>query len=96
MSKVLLGMSGGIDSSVAAWILKRDAHEVVGVTFRFHDSPLRAAAIERAQACAQKLDIEHHVIDLRAVFDEKVKQETLRTFAAGRFANPCTVCTRDV
>jgi tRNA-specific 2-thiouridylase len=89
-------MSGGIDSSVAAWILKRDAHEVVGVTFRFHDSPLRAAAIERAQRCAEDLAIEHHVIDLRGVFDEKVKNPTTHAFADGLFFNPCTVCTRDV
>lgn len=96
MSKILLGMSGGIDSSVAAWILKRDAHEVVGVTLRFHDSPQRAAAIERAQSCAQMLGIEHHVIDLRDEFTRVVKEETARQFAQGLFPNPCTICTREL
>lgn len=96
MSKILLGMSGGIDSSVAAWILKRDAHEVVGVTLRFHDSPQRAAAIERAQGCAQKLGIEHHVIDMRDEFARVVKDYTTREFEQGRFPNPCTVCTREL
>ena len=96
MSKILLGMSGGIDSSVAAWILKRDAHEVVGVTLRFHDSPRRAAAIERAQSCAQKLGIEHHVIDMRDEFARVVKDYTTREFEQGRFPNPCTVCTREL
>ncbi len=89
-------MSGGIDSSVAAWILKRDAHEVVGVTLRFHDSPQRAAAIERAQSCAQMLGIEHHVIDLCDEFTRVVKEETARQFAQGLFPNPCTICTRDI
>ena len=89
-------MSGGIDSSVAAWILKRDAHEMVGVTLRFHDSPQRAAAIERAQSCAQMLGIEHHVIDLRDEFARMVKDYTAREFAAGRYPNPCTVCTGDL
>lgn len=96
MSKILLGMSGGIDSSVAAWILKRDAHEVVGVTLRFHDSPQRAAAIERAQSCAAMLGIEHHVIDLSDEFARMVKDYTTREFEEGRFPNPCTVCTRDL
>lgn len=96
MSKILLGMSGGIDSSVAAWILKRDAHEVVGVTLRFHGSPQRDAAIERAQSCAAMLGIEHHVIDLRDEFARMVKDYTTREFEEGRFPNPCTVCTRDL
>lgn len=89
-------MSGGIDSSVAAWILKRGAHEVVGVTLRFHDSPLRAAAIERAQSCARTLGIEHVVVDLRDEFARVVKEETARQFAQGYFPNPCTICTRDL
>lgn len=89
-------MSGGIDSSVAAWILKRDAHEVVGVTLRFHGSPQRDAAIERAQSCAAMLGIEHHVIDLRDEFARMVKDYTTREFEEGRFPNPCTVCTRDL
>lgn len=96
MSKILLGMSGGIDSSVAAWILKRDAHEVVGVTLRFHDSPQRAAAVERAQSCAQMLGIEHHVIDMRDEFTRMIKEETAHQFAQGLFPNPCTICTRDI
>ncbi|MEI3377553.1 MAG: aminomethyltransferase beta-barrel domain-containing protein [Coriobacteriales bacterium] len=96
MSEILLGMSGGIDSSVAAWILKRDAHEVVGVTLRFHDSPQRTAAIERAQNCAQALGIEHLVIDMREQFAQTVKEETARQFAQGLFPNPCTICTRDI
>lgn len=89
-------MSGGIDSSVAAWILKRDAHEVVGVTLRFHDSPQRAAAIERAQSCAAMLGIEHVVVDMREQFAHAVKEEASRQFAQGLFPNPCTICTREL
>lgn len=96
MSKILLGMSGGTDSSVAAWILKRDAHEVVGVTFRFHDSPQRSAAIMRAQRCAEQLGIEHHVIDMRERFAQLVKETAARDFARGLFVNPCTTCMREV
>lgn len=96
MSKVLLGMSGGVDSSMAAWALKRDAHEVVGVTFRFHDSPLRAAAIARAQQTAEQLGIEHHVVDMREQFQRIVKETTAQQFAQGYYPFPCTVCTRDL
>ena len=89
-------MSGGVDSSMAAWALKRDAHEVVGVTFRFHDSPLRAAAIVRAQQTAEQLGIEHHVVDMREQFQRVVKDATAQQFSQGYFPFPCTVCTRDI
>lgn len=96
MSKVLLGMSGGVDSTMAAEVLTRDAHEVVGVTFRFHDSPLRAAAIARAQQTAAQLGIEHHVIDMREQFNRLVKAPTSEQFARGYHFYPCAACTRDV
>lgn len=96
MSKILLGMSGGIDSCVAAWLLKRDACDVVGVTLRFHESPLRDAAISRAQECAQKLGIEHHVIDMREEFARIVKEPTAKLFAEGLSPNPCSICSREL
>lgn len=96
MSKILLGMSGGIDSCVAAWILKRDACDVVGVTLRFHESPLRDAAVSRAQECAQKLGIEHHVVDMRSEFARTVKEPTARMFAEGLTPYPCSICSREL
>lgn len=96
MSKILLGMSGGIDSCVAAWLLKRDACDVVGVTLRFHESPLREAAEQRAVECAKKLGIEHHLVDLREEFAQVVKEPTARLFAEGLSPNPCSICTREL
>ena len=89
-------MSGGIDSSMAAWALQRDAHEVVGVTLRFHESRQRASALERAQATALSLGIEHHVVDLREKFAQLVKKPTAQGFAEGLFCNPCVACTSDL
>lgn len=89
-------MSGGIDSSVAAWILKRDAHDVVGVTFRFHDGPLRDEAVARASRCARQLGIEHRVIDMCEEFARVVKEPAAEQFAQGCFPNPCTTCTREL
>lgn len=96
MAKVLLGMSGGVDSAMAAWLLKHDGHEVVGVTLRFHDSPLRAQAILRAQQTADQLGIEHHVVDMHEQFKRKVKDETARRFAEGDFFYPCVTCTHEL
>lgn len=96
MAKVLLGMSGGVDSAMAAWLLKNDGHEVVGVTLRFHDSPLRAQAIMRAQHTAEQLGIEHHVVDMHEQFTSMVKDETARRFSQGYFYYPCVACTSEL
>ncbi len=96
MARILLGMSGGVDSTMAAWLLKHDGHEVVGVTLRFHDSPLRAQAIMRAQQTAEQLGIEHHVVDMHEQFKRKVKDETARRFAEGGFFYPCVTCTHEL
>lgn len=89
-------MSGGIDSCVAAWLLKRDGYDAVGVTLRFHESPSRDAAVKRAQECAEKLGMEHHVVDMRDEFIRVVKEPIARSFAEGYAPNPCSLCTREL
>ena len=81
---------------MAAWLLKHDDHEVVGVTLRFHDSPLRSQAIMRAQHTAEQLGIEHHVVDMREQFTRMVKDETAQRFAQGLFFYPCVTCTQEL
>lgn len=63
MARILIGMSGGVDSAVAASILKRDAHDVVGVTFLFDGSERSRIGAERAADIARKLNIGHRVVD---------------------------------
>jgi tRNA-specific 2-thiouridylase len=90
--KVVVAMSGGIDSSVAAARLKEEGHEVTGVTMRLNDGDgLNAAAAGRA---AQRLGIPHQVVDLRDVFAREVIAHFCREYGEGRTPNPCVRCNR--
>ena len=66
--KVVIGMSGGVDSSVAALLLKNEGYEVVGVTFQFIDD---FDANDAVKVC-EKLGIEHHVVDYREQFKSMI------------------------
>ncbi|MCD8032415.1 MAG: tRNA 2-thiouridine(34) synthase MnmA [Bacteroides sp.] len=89
---VLLGMSGGTDSSVAAMLLSDAGYEVSGVTFRFHDGPGSEQAIEDARELAAGLGIPHLVYDARDVFRREVVDYFVREYMCGRTPVPCTVC----
>jgi tRNA-specific 2-thiouridylase len=95
--RVLLGMSSGIDSSVAAILLKNKGFEVVGITFVFSelDSP-NLNMIESARKLAASLNIEHHVIDLREEFHKKVISYFKQDYIKGRTPFPCAVCNPEV
>lgn len=95
--RVLLGMSSGIDSSVAAILLKNKGFEVVGITFVFSelDSP-NQNMIESARKLAASLNIEHHVIDLREEFHKKVISYFKQDYINGRTPFPCAVCNPEV
>ena len=103
--RVLLAMSGGTDSSVAALLLKEQGHEVVGITFRTWDSipsaftekekgSFSADAIVNAQEFAREINIEHHIIDLRQTFRETVIRDFTDEYLAGRTPNPCILCNK--
>ena len=73
VKKVVIGISGGVDSSVAAIILKEQGYKVIGVTFVFTDSFDTKDAIE----VCKNLEIEHHIIDYRKEFKEYIKKKDL-------------------
>lgn len=89
---MLLGMSGGTDSSVAAMLLSDAGYEVSGVTFRFHDGPGSEQAIEDARELAARLGMPHLVYDARDVFRREVIDYFVREYMCGRTPVPCTVC----
>ena len=99
--KVVVALSGGVDSSVAAALAKADGCEVVGVTLRLkHPDPEFSASQLCAskndedavlQTCA-KLGIEHHFIEGFARFEEKVLRPAAREYICGRTPNPCCDC----
>ncbi len=94
--KVLLGMSGGTDSSVSAMLLQDAGYEVVGVTFRlWSDIDVNCEEpdyIKEAKLLAEKLNIEHYVIDLRDFFYNEIINYFKDEYMAGRTPNPCAKC----
>ena len=90
MSKVLLGMSGGVDSSTAAALLMRAGHEVIGATLVMHDIHERDAAA--AKTVADALGIPHHTVDMRGDFEKYVLSPFVSEYENGRTPNPCVLC----
>lgn len=89
-TRVVVGMSGGVDSSVAAAVLKQQGYEVVGVSMRlWDDTP--AADAEKAAA---HLGIPLHVLDFRAEFEKAVIEPFISEYVNGRTPNPCIVCNQ--
>lgn len=90
--RVLLGMSGGTDSSVAAMRLQEAGYEVTGVTFRFHEAEGSTAYLDDARALAQRLGIAHITHDAREVFKKRIIRYFIEEYMAGRTPVPCTLC----
>lgn len=91
MNKVMVGLSGGVDSAVAAYLLREQGYDVAGATFRMTDEWDEAAD---AKAVADFLEIPHYVFDFRNIFKEKVLDNFLSEYRLGRTPNPCVRCNR--
>jgi tRNA-uridine 2-sulfurtransferase len=87
--KVVIAMSGGVDSSVAALLLKEEGHEVIGMTMQL---TAHSAAIEAAKEVADKLGIPHYVIDLHDIFTRTIINDFCQEYSQGRTPNPCIRC----
>lgn len=92
--KVYVGMSGGVDSSAAAALLKNSGYTAVGVTLSLYGDSAENAS--DALAVCEKLGIPHCVIDLKKNFKENVIENFISEYAAGRTPNPCIVCNRRI
>ncbi|CDD47453.1 tRNA-specific 2-thiouridylase MnmA 2 [Bacteroides sp. CAG:875] len=90
--KVLLGMSGGTDSSVAALLLQDAGYEVTGITFRFYEKDGSTEYLDDARELCRSLGIPHLVYDARTVFQEKIIRYFIQEYMAGRTPVPCTLC----
>lgn len=105
--KVVIAMSGGVDSSVAAAILVQEGYDVVGVTMqvwpttsaaedRFSRTCCSLSAVEDARRVAARLGIPHYVLNFRDVFQEMVIDNFIEEYRRGRTPNPCLRCNRFV
>ena len=90
MKRVLVGISGGVDSSVAVILLQNKGYEVVGVTFKFIDDFEASDAV----SVAEKLNIEHHILDYRKEFKKEVIDKFLDDYSKGLTPNPCVNCNK--
>lgn len=87
-------MSGGVDSTAAALLLKAAGHELVGCTFRTRYT--QTDSLEAAQRLAEQLHIPHHVLDYDELFDKEVVSYFCQSYANGETPNPCVVCNRKI
>ncbi|MFC2047067.1 tRNA 2-thiouridine(34) synthase MnmA [Chloroflexota bacterium] len=104
--KVVVAMSGGVDSSVAAAILKQKGYQVIGVTMQIWPSDKRSDETDRFGGCcgidtiddakmvAYKLGIPHYVVNFRDVFARKVIADFCQEYSLGRTPNPCIKCNQ--
>src|SRR5271170_6185339 len=105
--RVLVAMSGGVDSSVAAAILREDGYDVVGVAMRLAPEPATPIAKRRGTCCshddfedarrvAERIDFPFYVVDLRADFATRVVDNFVSEYLGGRTPNPCVMCNREI
>jgi tRNA-specific 2-thiouridylase len=100
--RVFVAMSGGVDSSVAAFLLKKEGYDVEGVTmktFCYRDSSGEKSccgieAVIKAQKTCEKLKIPHHVLDVSEKFKKEIIDKFISEYEAGRTPNPCVRCNR--
>ena len=100
MARVVVGLSGGVDSAVAAYLLKKEGHQVIGVTLRTWEAGSgaysRCCDISDARRTAMQLDIPYYNINSLPEFEEHVTEPFIRAYVNGLTPNPCVACNRYV
>lgn len=100
MAKAVVGMSGGVDSAVTAYLLKEAGYEVVGLTLRTWESDngeeSRCCEIDDACGSARKIGIDYHTLNCLGEFRDKVVEPFVNNYIDGLTPNPCVICNRRI
>ena len=102
--RIAVGMSGGVDSSVAAYILKQQGHDVIGITLRFQkehcDENSRVCCspkdVQDARLVCDTIGIPHLTLDWEELFKQRVIDYFIKSYKTGLTPNPCAICNKDV
>ncbi|OCL89523.1 tRNA 2-thiouridine(34) synthase MnmA [Arcobacter porcinus] len=96
--KVMVGMSGGIDSSVTAYMLQKDGYEVEGIYLKLHNRTdgYHESNLKYIDDVAKFLDIKYHILDLSKKFSEEVYDYFVNSYLEGTTPNPCVKCNRNI
>jgi len=90
MKKIVVGLSGGVDSAVTAYLLKEQGYEVIGVTLCMHGNAEKEVA--DAAAVAERIGIKHRVVELQEKFKKNIIGYFTESYKKGETPNPCMVC----
>lgn len=101
--KILLALSGGIDSSIAAYLLKKEGFNIIGITFKFHTDKKTQSTIRNseqniidAKIIANRFDIQHFTINIENQFKETVINYFIDSYISGKTPNPCVICNPQI
>ncbi len=95
--RILVAMSGGVDSSMTAKILKDLGHEVIGCYAKLHNKPnYHEENIRKIKKVSEFLGIQHHILDLQDEFKAAVYEPFIKAYEAGITPNPCAICNRQI
>lgn len=96
-NKIIIGLSGGVDSSVAAYLLKEEGYTVIGVTLKLFDGESKFSEenyLQQAKQIANNLEIEHIIVDVRDEFKNKIIDYFADEYINARTPSPCTRCNK--
>ncbi|MEF3255106.1 MAG: tRNA 2-thiouridine(34) synthase MnmA [Deferribacterales bacterium] len=93
MKRVVVAMSGGVDSSTTAYLLKQDGYEVIGITFKMFDG--QDKYLIDAEKVAKQIGIKWELVDKTVEFNETVISYFINSYRKGKTPNPCALCNRE-
>ena len=93
-ASIAVAMSGGVDSSVAAWLLREQGHDVMGITLEMFRREVSSTDIRDARAVAEQLGFPHHAFDFSPCFRRDVMDPFVAAYEQGLTPNPCVDCNR--